>query len=439
MTPLNGRPFFIRTFGCQMNEFDSERIAGLLTEAGARKVETLEDSRLVVVNTCAVRRKSEEKLYSYLGRLRSWKRARGGLIVMAGCVSQIERERVLDRCPDVDLIIGPDNYHLLAERLAQGPDALPSLTSRVREWREDRRGPALRVSPVSAFVTIMEGCDNFCSYCVVPFARGRAKFRPMAAILGEAKRLAENGTREIQFLGQNVNTYRDPETGAAFPRLLGHADRIEGIEWIRFVTSHPRDLDPDTVAAMAGSRHVCRQIHLPLQAGASSVLARMNRGYTREDYLDLVSLLRSRMPEIALSSDIIVGFPGESESEFSETLMALETIRFSSIFSFNYSPRPRTAAARIPDDVPAETKRRRLLEVQALQKRIQTETHRGFIGRTIRVLSLGRSRKDSRVHSGRSEGNLVVNFDSPGDDAGRFIRIEITGAGPYSLRGVRAD
>ena len=422
-----------------MNEFDSERIAGLLTEAGARKVETLEDSRLVVVNTCAVRRKSEEKLYSYLGRLRSWKRARDGRIVVAGCVSQIERDLIFGRCPFVDLVIGPDNYHLLAGRLAEGLDARPALTSRIREWREDLRGPVLRTSPATAFVTIMEGCDNFCSYCVVPFARGRAKFRPLAAILDEAARLAASGTREIQLLGQNVNTYRDPETGAAFPRLLDRADRIEGIEWIRFVTSHPPDLDPDTVSAMAGSRHICRQIHLPLQSGASSVLARMNRGYTRDDYLDRVSLLRSRMPEIALSSDIIVGFPGESESEFAETLSALESIRFASIFSFKYSPRPRTAAARIPDDVPPETKRRRLLEVQALQKRIQSETHRNFVGRTVRVLSLGRSRMASRVHSGRSEGNLVVNFDSPGDDAGRFVRVEITGAGPYSLRGVRAD
>jgi tRNA-2-methylthio-N6-dimethylallyladenosine synthase len=422
-----------------MNEFDSERIGGFLAEAGARMVESVQDSRLVVVNTCAVRRKSEEKLYSFLGRLRSWKRARGGLIVVTGCVSQIEGERILDRCPDVDLVVGPDNYHLLAARLAEGLDARRALTSRVREWREDLRGPALRLSPASAYVTIMEGCDNFCSYCVVPFARGRAKFRPLRAILDETRRLAESGTREVQFLGQNVNTYRDWETGDAFPRLLERADRIDGIEWIRFLTSHPRDLDAETVAAMVGARHVCRQIHLPLQAGASSVLARMNRDYTREDYLDRVSLLRERMPEIALSSDIIVGFPGETEAEFSETLSVIETIRFSSIFSFKYSPRPRTAAARIPDDVPAETKRRRLLEVQALQKRIQAEAHRRFVGRTIPVLSLGRSRKDSRVHSGRSEGNLVVNFDSPGEDAGRFVRVEITASGPYSLRGVRAN
>jgi len=439
MTALTGVPFFVRTFGCQMNELDSERIAGLLTEAGARKVGSLGESRLIIVNTCAVRRKSEEKLYSYLGRLRSWKRSRGGLIAVTGCVSQLERERVLERCPDVDVVAGPDNYHRLAGLLAEGKRTRTVLASRVREWREDLRGPALRESPASAFVTIMEGCDYFCSYCVVPFARGRAKYRPLGAILEEAGRLAAAGTKEIQFLGQNVNTYRDPETGAAFPELLERADRIAGIEWIRFLTSHPRDLDPETVAAMAAARHVCRQIHLPLQAGASSVLARMNRGYTREEYLQQVALLRGRLPDIALTTDIIVGYPGETEAEFAETLSALETIRFASIFSFKYSPRPRTAAARIPDDIPAEVKSRRLLEVQSLQKDIQNGFHCGFIGRTIPVLCLGRSRRDPRIHSGRSEGNLVVNFDSAGDAAGLFVRVEITAAGPYSLRGRRED
>ncbi len=422
-----------------MNELDSERIAGALTAAGARKVDRLEDSRLLVVNTCAVRRKSEEKLYSYLGRLRGWKRSRGGLIAVTGCVSQLERERILERAPDVDIVAGPDSYHRLAAELAGGPTSRAVLASRSRAWREDLRGPVLRESPVSAFVTIMEGCDNFCSYCVVPFARGRAKYRPLAAILDEVRSLALAGVKEIQFLGQNVNTYRDPGTGAGFADLIGLSDRVEGIEWIRFITSHPRDLGPEAVAAMAEAKRVCRQLHLPLQAGASSVLERMNRGYTREDYLERVRLLRDRMPGIALSTDIIVGYPGETEAEFSETLSALETIRFASIFSFKYSPRPRTAAARLPDDVPAEVKTRRLLEVQALQKRIQTSFHEGFIGRTIRVLCLGRSRKDPRVRSGRSEENLVVNFEAAAECRGRFVQVRITSAGPYSLRGVRPD
>ncbi len=439
MTALAGVPFFVRTFGCQMNELDSERIAGMLAEAGARKAGTLEESRLVIVNTCAVRRKSEDKLYSYLGRLRSWKRRRSGLIVVAGCVSQLERDRIFAHCPDVDLVAGPDNYDRLARLLAEGLKARTVLAGRVREWREDSRGTALRESPASAFVTIMEGCDNFCSYCVVPFARGRAKYRPLGAILEEAGRLVEAGTREIQLLGQNVNTYRDPETGASFAALLERVDAISGIEWVRFLTSHPRDLGPETVAAMAAARRVCRQIHLPLQAGATTVLTRMNRGYTRQDYLDRVSQLRDRMPEIALTTDIIVGYPGETEAEFAETLTALETIGFASIFSFKYSPRPRTAAARLADDVPAEVKRRRLDEVQTLQEGIQTRFYRGFIGRTIPVLGLGPSRKDPRVHSGRSEGNLVVNFEAAGGVSGRFVRVEITSAGSYSLRGILAE
>jgi tRNA-2-methylthio-N6-dimethylallyladenosine synthase len=437
MTALKGVPFFIRTFGCQMNEHDSERIAGLLASAGAGKVGRVEDARLVVVNTCAVRKKSEEKLYSYLGRLRAWKRTHRGTIAVVGCVSQVEREGILDKCPDVDLVVGPDNYSRLAALLAEGLRAPRIVTSRERKWREEERGPALRESRVTARVTIMEGCDNFCSYCVVPFSRGRAKFRSLRSILEETERLVSAGYKEIQFLGQNVNIYRDPETRTTFGGLLSRADKIPGVGWIRFVTSHPRDLVPETAAAIAASRHVCRQIHLPLQAGSSAILARMNRGYTREDFEDRIALLRRLTPGIAISTDIIVGFPGETEGDFAETLGALEEIRFASIFSFKYSPRPWTAAARLPDDVPTEVKRRRLLEVQALQKRIQTELHGRLVGRTLEVLCLGRSRKDPRVYSGRSEGNHVVNFTSPADPVGTVVRVEITGFGPYSLRGSR--
>jgi tRNA-2-methylthio-N6-dimethylallyladenosine synthase len=436
MTALAGLPFFIHTFGCQMNELDSERIAGSLAAAGARKVEELEASRLVIVNTCAVRSKSEDKLYSYLGRLRAWKRRRDGLVAVVGCVSQIDRERILSRCPAVDIVAGPDNYHRLAEVLAEGLQRRTVMVSRVSGWREDLRGPVLRESPVSAYVTIMEGCDNFCAYCIVPFARGRARFRPLSAIVEETGRLAADGYREVQLLGQNVNAYRDPETGATFADLLTRVDRVEGAGWVRFVTSHPRDLDNPTIAAMAASRHVCRQIHLPLQAGSTAVLSRMKRGYAREDYLDRVGRLRAAMPGIALSTDIIVGFPGETEAEFAETLTALEEIRFASIFSFMYSPRPRTAAALLADDVPPEVKRRRLREVQALQEGLQTALHQEMIGRTVDVLGLDRNPRDPGLQSGRTEGNQVVNFRSGRECLGRFVPVEIIAAGPYSLHGL---
>jgi tRNA-2-methylthio-N6-dimethylallyladenosine synthase len=281
----------------------------------------------------------------------------------------------------------------------------------------------------------MEGCDNFCAYCVVPFTRGREKFRPLPAVMAEVEALARAGAREIQLLGQNVNAYRDPESGAGFAVLLDRVAAVAGPGWIRFITSHPRSLGPEIAAAMARSRSVCRQLHLPLQSGSTPVLERMKRGYAREDYLAKIRILREAMPEIQLSTDIIVGFPGETEDEFRETLSALAEIRFANIFSFRYSPRPGTAAARAEDDVPFEVKRRRLSEVQAFQKTIQAELHGTLVGRTIRVLGAGHSRKDAAVFSGRSEGHQVVNFSASGDPVGRFVRVRITGSGPYSLKG----
>ena len=438
MTDLSHLAFYIETFGCQMNENDSEQIAGVLDAAGARRAASPEASGLVIVNTCAVRAKSEEKLYSYLGRLRGLKERRGLVIAVAGCVAQLHRGDLSAGRPFVDIVIGPDNYHRLPELLAAGGAGARVLTAWSSGWNEEERRLQVRASPSSAFVTIMEGCDNFCAYCIVPFTRGREKFRPLPAVLSDVEALARSGYREIQFLGQNVNAYRDADTGAAFPDLLDGASAIPGPEWIRFITSHPRSFGPEIIAAMARSRTVCRQLHLPLQSGSSAVLDRMRRGYSRSDYLDKVSALREAMPGIHLSTDIIVGFPGETEEEFRETMSALEEIRFSNIFSFRYSPRPGTAAARTADDVPLEVKRRRLAEVQALQKSIQAEIHRGIVGRTIRVLGAGRSRKDPAVFSGRSEGSQVVNFTAPGDPAGRFVQVRITGAGPYSLRGEAA-
>jgi tRNA-2-methylthio-N6-dimethylallyladenosine synthase len=435
MNELDGLPFFIRTFGCQMNEHDSERIAGGLVAAGAHPVDRLEDSRIVIINTCAVRAKSEEKLYSYLGRIKAWKIQGGAILVVAGCLGPLEREKIRGRAPAVDLVVGPDNYHLLPGLIARAEPGRRIETAFSRAWREDLRGPVLRRSPASAFVTIMEGCDNFCAYCVVPFTRGREKSRPLRAVLDEVRRLAADGVHEIQFLGQNVNSYKDPETGAGFPDLLEAADAIDGADWIRFLTSHPKDLLAATAAAMARSPHVCRALHLPLQSGSTAVLGRMNRGYTREAYFEKIGMLRAALPGIALSTDIIVGFPGETESDFEETLSALEILRFTNIFSFRYSPRPRTAAARLEDDVSAEDKRRRLTQVQDLQRRLQTEAHAALVGRIFTVLGTGRSKKDDRVFSGRSEGHEVVNFRSSEDAVGRFIRVHITDFGPYSLRG----
>jgi tRNA-2-methylthio-N6-dimethylallyladenosine synthase len=432
---LQDKTFFLRTFGCQMNENDSEKIAGVLAGAGARPAERAEDADIVIVNTCAVREKSEEKLYSYLGRIRPRPGGRPVLVGVAGCVAQAESAELLKRRPFVDFVVGPDNYLRLPEIILRcaGPTVVADEWSAA--WRETPESLMRRRSPVTAFVSIMEGCNNFCSYCIVPFARGREKFRPLKHIRAELAELAARGYREIQFLGQNVNSYRDPESGTPFAALLTEAGRAPGLKWVRFLTSHPKNFSIDIVEAMASSPAICREVHLPLQSGSTAVLARMNRGYTREEYLAKTALLRRRIPGISLSTDIIVGYPGETEAEFRDTLSALEIIRFTNIFSFRYSPRPRTAAAREADDVPFETKKQRLMEVQALQKEIQSTLHKGLVGSTMTVLGVGPSRKDPAVFCGRNESHQVVNFRSPADPAGRFVQVRITGAGPYSLRG----
>jgi tRNA-2-methylthio-N6-dimethylallyladenosine synthase len=434
---LEGSRFFIKTFGCQMNENDSEHLAGLLTGAGAVKAARLEDSDIIVVNTCAVRRKSEEKADSFLGRLTALQKERGVVIAVAGCSAQIRRADLLREKPRIDIVIGPGRYHelpaLLAERARGGRIA----TGRSRTWHEFGPDRTIREDPSSAYVSIMEGCDNFCAYCVVPFARGREKCRPMESVLAEVADAAAKDYKEVQLLGQNVNSYRDPSTGAGFAVLLDRVSR-EGIPWVRFLTSHPRDISPEIARVMADRPTVCRQIHLPLQSGSSAVLERMNRGYTRAAYMERIAMLKTLMPGISLSTDVIVGFPGETEADFEATLSALVEIGYANIFSFRYSPRPLTAAAKLPDDVPPAVKRRRLIVLQDLQKRLQLERNRSLVGTTLRVLGTGASRKGGGLFTGRSESFQVVNFASPADVLGRFVDVQITDFGPYSLIGEAA-
>jgi tRNA-2-methylthio-N6-dimethylallyladenosine synthase len=429
--------YLIRTFGCQMNESDSEKIAGLLEQAGALRAESPEDADLIVVNTCAVREKSEKKLFSYLGRLARMKGKKPVRIAVVGCVAQIRGQELLEKQAAVDYVLGPDNEAEIAALVMEEEARKYIATSPSKEWHEIPPDLILHDSPVSAYVTVMEGCDNFCSYCIVPFARGREKFRPLPSIVGEAGSLARKGFLEIQLLGQNVNSYRDPESGRSFSDLLREVSAVDGIEWIRFITSHPKSFRPEIAETMAACRKVCAQLHLPLQSGSNSVLKRMNRGYSREDYLDIVSLLRKLIPEISLSTDIIVGFPGEDEKDLEETLEVIRKVRFSNIFSFRYSPRPSTAAAKREDTVPKEEKQRRLQEVQRLQKTIQLETHGGQVGQIMRVLCLGRGRKTPDLFSGRNEGNQVINFRADENCTTRFIDVRITGFGPYSLLGER--
>jgi len=312
-------------------------------------------------------------------------------------------------------------------------------TSWSREWKETPSEHILRENDISAYVTIMEGCNNFCSYCIVPFTRGREKFRPFPNIVQEVKDLALNGFKEVQLLGQNVNSYRDPISGKDFSALLRELNDIPGIEWIRFITSHPKNFTQDIALAMKEGEKICHQLHLPLQSGSSSVLKRMNRGYARQEYLEKINLLQDLMPDISLSTDIIVGFPGETEKEFQEILKTLEEVRFTNIFSFRYSRRPLTAASRMKDDVPFKVKKRRLIEVQELQKEIQLKKNKILIGRVMKVLCLGKSKKDPQIFSGRNEGFQVVNFKSRKDLTGEFATVLITSCGPHSLQGEASD
>jgi tRNA-2-methylthio-N6-dimethylallyladenosine synthase len=428
--------FFIRTFGCQMNENDSEHIAGMMVRAGGIPAASPGEADIVIVNTCAVREKSEEKLSSYLGRLSALKRKNRRLVIgVAGCVAQIRRKELLEKRRLVDFVIGPDNYleiAAVAERAASEPCVR---TGWGRQWREFGAGDAFRESATSVYVPIMEGCDNFCAYCIVPFSRGREKFRPFASILGEVRGLAAAGAREIQLLGQNVNVYRDPDTGRGLDVLLDAVASVPGVAWVRFLTSHPGRFDDGLIRAMERNPKVCRALHLPVQSGSTAILRRMNRGYGRDDYLALAGRLREALPGIPLSTDIIVGFPGESEADFEETCDILRRVRFAGVFSFRYSPRPLTAAARMADDVPFEVKRRRLVALQELQKTIQLEMNRAYVGRRLEVLCLAKSPKGAGRLSGRTEGNLVVNFPAAEDVIGRFVTVRVAGCGPYSLHG----
>jgi tRNA-2-methylthio-N6-dimethylallyladenosine synthase len=425
------------TFGCQMNEADSEKMSGVLQAEGYRLVSRPEDADVIVVNTCSIRAKAEQKVFSLLGRLRDLKKTRPDLLlVMAGCIAQQWGQAVLERESGLDVVMGTG-------RMA----SLPALLRSVRETgaaavdvSEERAGdhPALPVrrSSLKAWINIMFGCDNYCAYCVVPYVRGREWSRPLEDVVREASSLAESGYREITLLGQNVNSYgRGLSPAATFGGLLRELGRRSGIPRIRFTTSHPKDFTPDLIAAVRDLPTVCEAVHLPLQAGADDVLGRMKRGYGYDDYRRLFFALKEAVPEVAVTTDIIVGFPGETLSDHRRTLAALEELRYDSIFSFCFSPREGTAAWDLPDDVPREEKTRRLVEVQKLQQEISTEKNRALVGKRVELLVEGVSRKDSRRLTGRTRGNKIVNFPGRSTLAGEFVHVKITAAGFVALTG----
>jgi tRNA-2-methylthio-N6-dimethylallyladenosine synthase len=435
------KKLYIQTYGCQMNQYDSERIAQVMTGGGYIRTESAEWADLVILNTCSVRDKAEQKVYSALGRWKDLKERRPGVIIgIGGCVAQQEGAMLLKRVPHLDLVFGTHNIH-----------KLPQLVEDVRVWRRRPVQTAFYRDPsymeqvpgrsgvhgAKAFVTIMQGCNKVCSFCIVPHVRGTEVSRSSDKIIEEIETLARRGVKEIMLLGQNVNSYGKLAAGEiGFAALLARANAVAGIERIRFTTSHPQDLSPELIDAFASLDKLCEHLHLPVQSGSDAVLARMRRGYTRAEYLARLDRLRERCPDVALSTDVIVGFPGETEADFEDTLALLRQLEYDEIFSFMYSPRPQTVSAKIyEDDVPDDVKRNRLQRVLALQHGISLRKNRERIGESEEILVEGRSKLKNGHVMGRTRANRIVNF--PGADAlvGTMVRVRIIGATANSLLG----
>lgn len=430
----------IETFGCQMNVHDSERMSGLLEQAGYELTQDADDADLVVVNTCSVREKAEDKLFARLGALGH---RRGGrpLVAVTGCVAQQEGSRLLDRSGAVDVVLGTQALRRLPTLVDEAFDTgAPQVDVNPYDDVSFPLGIAIRGDPVKAYVTIIEGCNDYCSFCVVPYTRGRERMRPAREVLAEVRRAAAEGRRETHLLGQIVNHYHDPDRPERdFSWLLRQVHEIAGVERIRFASPHPRHVTVRMIEAMRDLPKVCRHLHLPAQSGSSRVLKAMRRRHSREAYLRLVADLRGAMPNVALSTDMIVGFPGETSDDFEETLSLTEAVRFHGMFSFKYSRRPNTLASkRMPDTVPEPEKTERLMRLQALQREIQADLNARCIGEEVDVLVDSRSRRRPDELAGRTTHNTVVNFPGKAAWIGRTLKVRIEGAGPHSLRGVVA-
>ena len=452
-TGPSGRKVFIKTYGCQMNVYDSERMGDVLARQGYEATPSPDDADLIVLNTCHIREKAAEKVYSELGRLRQIKQARAvegkdTLIAVAGCVAQAEGEEIVARAPVVGLVVGPQTYHRMGEYLdrAAAGEAVVATEFAIEEKFAalPQAAPAIRKgsaraanAPVSAFVTVQEGCDKFCTFCVVPYTRGAEVSRSVAQITEEAKRLAGNGVREITLLGQNVNAWH-----GAGPRgrqwrlgeLLFALAEIDGLERLRYTTSHPIDMDDGLIAAHRDLGKLMPYLHLPVQAGSNRVLKAMNRHHTREHYLDLVARIRAAQPDLALSGDFITGFPGETEVEFEDTLSLVREAGYAQAFSFKYSPRPGTPGADMKNQVPEDVKAERLSRLQALLNEQQHAFNRSMIGRTMDVLIEKPGRRPGQI-AGRSPWLQTVILGEGAGRVGDIVPVRIVSAGPNSLAG----
>ncbi len=428
---------YIQTFGCQMNKLDSELILGQLTSLGYEQAQSPDQADVLLFNTCSVREHAEQRVYSRVGSLKARKNTNPRLLIgIIGCMAQKDARHVLNRLPHVDLVCGTRMLHRLPQLIEEARRRPPVVAVETPENFTLKRPGSFRLNPFRAFVAVMRGCDNFCSYCVVPYVRGREISRPPHQIEDEAKRLVDDGCVEITLLGQNVDSYGkrlSPKKDLA--DLLQLLDHIPGLRRLRFVTSHPRDLSPRIIAAISDLPSVCENVHLPAQSGSDRILRLMNRGYTSAYYAELASKLRQDVPGVTLASDFIVGFPSETEQDFSQTCSLLQDVAFQNSFIFKYSPRPGTKAAEFHDDVPYEEKRRRNNLLLDLQKEISLRQKSALIGTTQEVLVEGVSKRDPAKLTGRTRTNHIVAFEGAPNLAGQFVHARITSCTPLTLFG----
>jgi len=439
---LECRPktYFVVTYGCQMNAHDSEKLEGMLTEMGLTKAESRETADFVIFNTCCVRDNAQRRALGNVIWLKELKKKRPELMVaVCGCMMQQKGmgEQILRQYPFVDLAFGTHNLYRFAQLMLQAVKRRRRVVEVIQEDEgsipEDL--PVLRSSPYHAYITIMYGCNNFCSYCIVPYVRGRERSRASSRIIEEAKQLKADGVREIMLLGQNVNSYGlDVEGELSFAQLLNELDKI-GIERIRFMTSHPKDISDELIEVIANSKHICHSLHLPVQHGNNRVLESMNRRYTREKYLARVEAIRSKIPDMSLTTDLIVGYPGETEEEFEDTCSLVNQVGYDSAFTFIYSPRIGTRAAVMPDQIPESESSRRIQKLIAIQKENTHRRYQAYIGQIHHVLVDEASKRDENQMAGKNEYNITVNF--PGDQSliGQIVRVRIVSAGESTLRG----
>ena len=430
--------FKLETWGCQMNEYDSEKMAGILKAYGFSETLNDEEADIFILNTCSVREKAAHKIFTRVGVIRK-NYGKDKIVGITGCVASHEAEELFKKIPNLNFVLGTRSVHLIAK-------AVKTALNGKRFCDTSDHPESLEVNPelidrekrVKAYVSIIEGCDNFCTYCVVPYTRGRERSRPIEDIIEEIKvAIKKYGIKEVELLGQNVNSYR--YEGKTFKDVLKEVDKIKELKRIRFLTSHPKDFDEELVKVIASSEKICKYVHLPMQSGSNRVLKLMGRKYTREEYLEKIDMLRSYIPDVIISSDFIVAFPGEEEEDFLQTMDAIHRVQYDNIFSFKYSPRPKTAALKLKERlIPEEIANKRLFVLQKYQEKVQEIKHKKMEGKVFEVLVESVSKRDKTKLTGRTEGNHVVNFEAGrGEDLiGKFVKVKIISSTFTSLKGI---